>query len=164
MASMIFRQPANQPKEITNASGTSDCKIKFINERLSEYRRAASLLRVGSQCSIDSKESQVTFLNNIARATLSVKIASWRRPPGHHMVKRSGILNPNLPCRPVPVKIPGRSIKIKLQQRYEKRHGCLSKPLRIKALCASVTLDFRCDSSSQFPGLKVTIEVNYPRA
>src|SRR5271157_1382227 len=78
---MIFRQPANQPKEITNASGTSDCKIKFINERLSEYRRVASLLRVDSKCSIDSRESQVTFLNNITRATLSVKIGCWGAVP-----------------------------------------------------------------------------------
>jgi hypothetical protein len=52
LASMILRQPANQPKKITNASGSNDCKIKFINERfkrLSEYKRVASLLRVGSE-------------------------------------------------------------------------------------------------------------------
>src|SRR5271165_1994365 len=109
---MIFRQPANQPKEITNASGTSDCKIKFINERLSEYRRVASLLRVGSKCSIDSKESQVTEQHcpsHFIREDCFMRMA-----PGHHMVKRSGILNPNLPCHPVPVKIPGRSVKISL--------------------------------------------------
>ena len=39
---------------------------------------------------------------------------------------------------------------VKFQQRYQKRHGSLFKPLCAKVLCVRVTPDCRPDSSSQF--------------
>ena len=39
---------------------------------------------------------------------------------------------------------------VKFQQRYQKRHGSLYKPLCAKVLCVRVTPDCRPDSSSQF--------------
>ena len=43
-----------------------------------------------------------------------------------------------------------RPLRVKFQQRYQKRHGSLFKPLCAKVLCGLVTPDCRPDSSSQF--------------
>ena len=79
---MIFRQPANQPKEITNASGTSDCKIKFINTRfcflcvVCEFRRRRKIHEFKQEQLSRRKSSRRSSGHHSLPQTLHLKVDS----------------------------------------------------------------------------------------